>query len=213
MAAIRSLTPRAIWLDHGRIAADGPTSQVVSEYLAASAGSEDALVDLSADALRRSVGKWLARRARFESLALVAPDEGSVASVPQNEPLRFHLTFGVHEPVRFLELYIRIKTPDGLWVFTSFSGQCEDALEPGRYTTSCTFDDHRLSPGQYVVELIARAADPEDIVPSAMRFEVTSALAEENPRYTGGWSGVVRVNSMWTELEPVEALEREPLVG
>src|SRR5205823_8326311 len=33
MAAIRSLTPRVIWLDHRRVAADGDADLVISEYL------------------------------------------------------------------------------------------------------------------------------------------------------------------------------------
>ena len=212
MAAIRSLTPRAIWLDHGRVVADGRTSDVVSDYLAAAAGSEASVVDLSDDASRRAVSKWTARRVRFESLALIGPSEEPAATVPEDAPLRFQLTFDVREPVRFLELYVRIKTTDGLWVFTSFSEQLEDSLDVGRYTTTCTFRDHRLATGRYAVELVARGADPEDIVPSAMRFEVTSAYAEENPRYAAHKAGVVRVDSSWTHLERAEGLQREPLV-
>jgi lipopolysaccharide transport system ATP-binding protein len=213
MGAIRSLTPRAIWLDHGRIADDGPTAQVVQAYLESTTHTDSPVVDLDDEALRRTVGKWTARRVRWESIALLGPGDEPVATMPQNLPLRFDVTFGVREPVRFLELYVRVKTPDGLWVFTSFSGQFEEALERGRYTTRCTFDDHRLAPGQFVVELVARGADPEDIVPSAMRFEVTPALAEENLRYSGSWTGVVRVDSEWSPLEPIESQTREPLVG
>jgi lipopolysaccharide transport system ATP-binding protein len=211
MGAIRSLTPRAIWLDHGVIADDGPTPQVVSDYLSSIAGTEAAFVDLSDDALRRTVGKWTAQRVRFESVALLSTDDEPVVTMPQNAPLRFQMTFGVREPVRFLELYVRVKTPDGLRLFTSFSGQREESIRSGRYTATCEFHDHRLSPGRYGVELVARAADPEDVVPSAMTFEITSGLAEEDPRYVTSWTGVVRVDSRWTELEPVSDLEWEPV--
>jgi lipopolysaccharide transport system ATP-binding protein len=211
MGAIRTLTPRAIWLDHGGVVDDGPTARVVSDYLASTAGAESGTVDLSSEALRRTVGKWLARRVRFESLALLTPDEEPIITVPQTSPLYFRLQFSVHEPVRFLELYIRIKTPDGMRVFTSFSRQHEETIEPGLYTATCLFDNHRLSEGPYQVELVARGADPEDIVPSAMVFEVTSGLVEENSRYASHWTGVVRVDSRWTEIAPVEALEREPV--
>jgi len=210
MGAIRSLTPRAIWLDHGAVADDGPTQQVVSDYLSSTAGTEAAVVDLSDDALRRTVGKWTARRVRFESVALLSTDDEPVVTMPQNEPLRFQITFGVREPARFLEIYVRVKTPDGLMLFTSFSGQRVESIGPGRYTIICEFHDHRLSPGRYGVELVARATDPEDIVPSAMVFQITSGLAEKDPRYATSWTGVVRVESRWTELEPVSALEREP---
>ena len=46
-ARIGSVTPRAIWLDHGRIAADGETEQVISDYLTMTAGPEEGLIDLS----------------------------------------------------------------------------------------------------------------------------------------------------------------------
>jgi lipopolysaccharide transport system ATP-binding protein len=212
MTAIRSLTPRAIWLDHGRIAADGETERVVSEYLAATAGPEEGLIDLSGETFRRGA-KATAGRARFESLALLSSDGEPVTHVRQDEPLRFRVDFSVREPVRFLELYVRVKTTLGMWIFASFSEQHEGALQPGRYTTTCTFEDHRLMPGRYGVELIARGADPEDVVPSAMTFGVTAVQAEENPRYVGGGTGVVRVESTWTELERVAARLHEPIVG
>jgi hypothetical protein len=68
-------------------------------------------------------------------------------------------------------------------------------------------------PNRYAVELIARSADPEDIVPSAMTFGVIAGQAEVNPRYVGGGAGVVRVESTWTELERVTARLHEPIVG
>jgi homopolymeric O-antigen transport system ATP-binding protein len=212
MAAIRSLTPRAIWLDHGRIAADGETEQVISDYLTTTAGPEEGLIDLSGERFRRGA-KSTAGRVRFESLALLSPDGEPVSHVRQDSPLRFRVVFSVREPLRFLELYIRVKTPTGMWVFASFSDQHEAALAPGRYATTCTFEDHRLMPREYAVELIARGADPEDVVPSAMTFRVTSGQAEENPRYVGGGTGVVRVESTWTELERVVARLHEPIVG
>jgi hypothetical protein len=47
-----------------------------------------------------------------------------------------------------------------------------------------------------------------------MTFRVTAAQAEENPRYAGGaGTGVVRVDSTWTGLERVDALEHEQILG
>jgi homopolymeric O-antigen transport system ATP-binding protein len=203
MSAIRSLTPRAIWLDHGRIAGDGDADGVISEYLNTTAGPEEALIDLSDERFRRGA-KATTGRARFESLALLSADREPATVVRQDEPLRLRVAFSVREPVRFLELYVRVKTTSGTWLFASFSDQYEGTLQPGRYAATCTFDDHRLVPGRYAVELIARGADPEDVVPSAMTFRVTAGQAEENPRYSGGGTGVVRVDSSWSEIERVE---------
>src|SRR5947207_13581074 len=70
MAAVRSLTSKAVWLDHGRVAADGPTGEVVSAYLASTIDEEvSGIVDLTENASRRQVGKFTAGRVRFTSVS------------------------------------------------------------------------------------------------------------------------------------------------
>ena len=60
----------------------------------------------------------------------------------------------------------------------------------------------RFGRATYSVELGAIGIDHQDIVPEAMRFEVEAGHhAEENPRYTEGGDGVVRVDSTWSEIE------------
>jgi lipopolysaccharide transport system ATP-binding protein len=88
MSAIRSLTPRAIWLDHGRIAADGDTEHVIADYLTTTSAPEEALVDLSGERFRRGA-KPTTGRARFESLALLSRDGEPATVVRQDTPLRW----------------------------------------------------------------------------------------------------------------------------
>jgi lipopolysaccharide transport system ATP-binding protein len=205
MAAIRSLTNRAVWLDHGSVAADGATPDVVSEYLSAVAGGDaGAVSDLRDDRPRRANTKPTAQRVRFESASLLAPDGKPVSHIPQGSRLRIAATFRVSEPLRFLELYCRVKAGDGVRLFSSFSEQQEEVVAPGVYRVVCEFDESPLVPSSYVVELVARGAENEDIVPNALRFEVESmATAEEDFRY-GRASGVFRVDSRWTEIQPVD---------
>ncbi len=215
MAAIRSLTNRAVWLDHGSVAADGPTPDVVSEYLSAVAGGEKgAVADLRDDRPRRANLKPTARRVRFESVALVTPDGQPVSRIPQGSRLRFEAMFRVSEPLRFLELYCRVKTGDGVRLFSSFSEPQEDLVAAGFYRVVCEFEETDLLPGSYVVELVAKGVEHEDIVPNALVFEVESvATAEEDFRY-GRSSGVIRVDSTWTELQPIqETLPAEATVA
>jgi homopolymeric O-antigen transport system ATP-binding protein len=204
MAAIRSLTSKALWLDHGRIAADGPTADVVSEYLASTIDEElSGAVDLTENASRQTVGKFTAQRARFTSVSLLDADGRPVLALGEETPLRVDMRFEVREPVRFLELYVRVKTRDGQRLFTSFGGQIESTIQPGRYRTLCEIPENPLRPGHYVVELVARAADPEDIVPTALTFAVEAGhLEEENLRYVTRADGVIRVRSRWGALEP-----------
>jgi lipopolysaccharide transport system ATP-binding protein len=220
MAAVRSLTSRAIWLDHGRIAADGPTSDVISSYLSSTIDEEvSSVVDLRENPSRRTVGKFTAQRVRFTSVSLLDADDRPVLAFGEGTPLRVDMRFDIRTPVRFLELYVRVKTTEGQRLFTSFAGQIESAVEPGRYRAVCEIPENPLRPGRYVIELVARAADPEDIVPTAAVFTVEAGhLEEENLRYVTRADGLIRVRSSWSGVEPDDApagaLEREPrLVG
>ena len=214
MAAIRSLTSKALWLDHGRVAADGATADVVSEYLASTIDEEvSGVVDLTENASRQTVGKFTAQRVRFTSVSLLDADDRPLLTLGEGKPLRVDMRFDVRTPVRFLELYVRVKTVDGLRLFTSFGGQVESTLEPGRYRSLCEIPENPLRPGRYVVELVARAADPEDIVPSAVTFAIEGGhLEEENLRYATRADGVFRVRSSWSSFErdetPATALVR-----
>jgi lipopolysaccharide transport system ATP-binding protein len=220
MAAVRSLTSRALWLDHGRVAGDGATAEVVTNYLASTVDEEaTAVVDLTDDAVRRTVGKFTAKRVRFTSAAILDGDDRPTVALGEGTPLRVDMHFDVHEPVRFLELYVRVKSTEGQRLFSSFAGQIESTVEPGRYRSICEVPDNPLRPGRYVVELVARAADPEDIVPSAIMFAVEAGhRKEENLRFITRSDGIFRVDSTWSGLEPdepgVEALDRASrLVG
>jgi lipopolysaccharide transport system ATP-binding protein len=220
MAAVRSLTSKALWLDHGRVAASGPTSEVVTEYLASTIDEEaSGVVDLTENSSRRHVGKFTAGRVRFTSVSLLDPADRPSLTFGEGAPLRIDMRFDIRQPVRFLELYVRVKSTDGQRLFSSFGGQIESTVEPGRYRSICEIAENPLRPGRYVVELVARAADPEDIVPSALVFTVEAGhLEEDNLHYAYTADGIVRVRSSWGGVEPegapAAALEREPrLVG
>src|SRR5205085_8992426 len=203
MAAVRSLTSKAIWLDHGRVAADGPTGDVVSEYLASTIDEEmSGVVDLTENASRRTVSKFTAQRVRFTSVSLLDPDDQPTLAFGEGAPLRIDMRFDIREPVRFLELYVRVKAADGRRLFSSFAGQIESTLDPSRYRAICEIPENPLRPGRYVIELVARAADPEDIVPSALVFAVEAGhLEEENMRYVTRADGIIRVPSTWSGVE------------
>jgi len=205
MGAVRALTRRAIWLDHGRLKADGETTTVVSDYLTSTEAGEGATVaDLRDDSVRRGVHKPMTRKVRFESAALLGPTGDAVVRLPERVPLRVEVTFRVVEAIRFLELYLRVKTLDGRWLFSSFSGQRETAIEAGTYRTVCEFPDNPLAPGSFAIELIARGIENHDLVPNAVRFEV-DAVAEGDIRYAVNQLGLIRLDSAWSEIQRADS--------
>ena len=212
MAAVRTLTREALWLDGGRLVAYGQTDEVVSDYLATASVAEasEGAADLTDDRLRRDVTKPTAKQVRFDSVALLTDAGGPSISVPERAPLRFRVGFRVESPLRFLELYLRVKTSDGTRLFSSFSGQRDELTAPGRYQATCEFPENPLAPGRYQVELVARGADLQDIVPTALEFRIAASHADENMRYATAWTGFVRLESRWGELEPAVDAERAP---
>jgi lipopolysaccharide transport system ATP-binding protein len=216
MAAIRSLTSTVLWLEKGRVERFGPTADVVADYLA-SAGEPvgEGLVDLTADELRHGAGKWTAQEVRFESVALLDAEGRATTRVPELAPLRLEIGFRVREPVRFFEIAARIKTIDGMRVFTCYSGQRDERLGPGSYTVTCSVPHQPLRPGLYRIELGAIGIDHQDIVPEALTFEVEAGhQEEENPRYAEGrGDGLVRVDSEWTEVESSRETSGERLLA
>ena len=202
-AAIRSLTQRTLWLERGALVEYGPTSEVVSRYLATTdAAIGSGVVDLTSEEHRRGVFKQTSRNVSFDSLALLGVDGEPTAHVPELTPLRFDIGLSVREPIRFLEIALRIKGGEGARIFSCYSGQRDLELDAGNHVISCAIPRHPLRPGVYSVELGAIGIDHQDIVPEAMRFEVDAGHhAEENPRYTEGGDGVVRVDSSWSEID------------
>jgi ABC-2 type transport system ATP-binding protein len=203
MAAIRTLTQRAVWLDHGNVMQVGATPDVVSAYLSSVGDDQGAtVVDLTDETHRRSVTKSLARQVRFESVALLGPTGVPTLRLPEGAPIRLEIGFVVSERVRFLELVARVKSHEGTRLFSSYSGQQEGAVEPGRYRVVCEFPSTRLRPFDYHVELLARAGENQDIVPGALVFAVEQGHRQlDNPAYTSRVDGFFNVSSTWSELE------------
>jgi lipopolysaccharide transport system ATP-binding protein len=202
MAAIRSLTERTLHLEHGRVAAYGPTSEVVTDYLRAH-GHDTAggFVDLTADELRRDATKRLRSDARFRSIELQDLHGTKLQAVPELEPFQLDIAFTVDRPARFLELLVRVRTHDGTLIFSCFSGQLEREVLPGAYRMTCAVHENPLRTGRYAVELVAVTTEPQDMVRQALLLEIESGhLAEENPRYMVNDDGLIRVESSWGEL-------------
>jgi lipopolysaccharide transport system ATP-binding protein len=216
MAAIRSLTTKTLWLEKGKLERFGHTADVVADYLAAAGEpAGQGLVDLSADELRQTAGKWTAQEVRFESVALLDQEGRAITRLPELAPLRLEIRFRAREPVRFFEIAARIKTADGMRIFTCYSGQTDERLEPGAYVVTCTVPTQPLRPGLYRVELGAMGVDHQDIIPEALTFEVEAGHQEEqNPRYAE-WRGhgVVRVENDWSKIEPVSDAADERLIS
>jgi lipopolysaccharide transport system ATP-binding protein len=120
---VRDVCTRAIWFDHGRIAADGPAESVVRRYenntleheeqrLASSAGPDPSL-------------RWGNRRIEITSVRLTDSQGQERHIYETGEALVVHLEYAAKEPVQSPVFGIAIHRLDGLHICgpnTAFSG-------------------------------------------------------------------------------------------
>jgi lipopolysaccharide transport system ATP-binding protein len=203
MAAIRSLTKKALWLDRGRLVRYDTTPVVTSAYLEATSDASIGYADLTSHELRRSARKALAHDLRFTWVSVTGEDRRAAGRITEAAPMTLDIGFELKRPLGFMELIVRVRTTDGTLVFSCFSGQRDLSLDVGSYAVSCAIERQPLRPGRYVVELVAIGVEIQDMVPAAVAFEVeVSGSEDENPRYLTGDDGLVRVDSSWGAPTP-----------
>jgi ABC-type polysaccharide/polyol phosphate transport system ATPase subunit len=83
LGLVRSMTDRAVWLDHGQVAGEGPTGKLLSEYARAMERRTEAVSELGRNRGRakramesRGMHRWGAGGARLEAVGIHDPDEG-----------------------------------------------------------------------------------------------------------------------------------------
>jgi lipopolysaccharide transport system ATP-binding protein len=203
MAAIRSLCPRAILLDRGRLRADGPVEDVISAYL-----TTDVKADRSgavpADVPRLGVGD-----VRVRHVELYGPDEEPLAHARLGQPLT--VVIGLESKRRVLALLeVGISSLDGTRATTAFNtddGQPAHMLEPG-YTRITVQLEPFLLPGHYALDLGVHHAGIGgvlDFVERIRDFEVLNLDDEGRDKYPlGRVRGYVRSPARWSEPEPAD---------
>ncbi len=172
MDAIQRLCTRCVLLEHGRIAAEGPTARVVAQYLSRDLGEggPETWVDVTSAPRTgngdvRFVAAWYSGR---NAEAANAPLPGG--------PLSVRLTMESRAPRSVESLAMSVRTHSGTLLVNA------DALSLGRpvslraglNTVAFDLDELYLNPGRYVVDLWASDAHGTtfDYVESAFEIEV-----------------------------------------
>jgi lipopolysaccharide transport system ATP-binding protein len=179
MNQIRRLCQRAIWVEGGRIIADGPATRIVNQYEAASSRQNG-----SSDRAERPDSK-----AYFQSWEILDPPGSSPHSLDSFGPVTVGFTVRVNEPLRRVHHGIVLYNSDRqlLWG-TAFDGL---DLEPGTRQFIYRLPTLPLRPGAYswYVTLI----DEEDFVD---RWECVPELMVETEPVThrmDEWAGFLNI--------------------
>lgn len=197
LALVTERCRRAIWLDRGRVAADGPAASIVALYRERVADEEgQRRVRESGDRSRVGSGATAIDGVR------VLDGEGRAAGrLRSGEPATLEMTVQAGEPLSDFVFGFQISTVAGAVVLganTSIDGFQPESFS-GTASVSLAIPSLDLSPGVYVLDAAvhARGGAPYDYRRDALRFEVTaetSAAGIWNPPRRWGFSGGIRWN-------------------
>jgi len=198
LAAVENLCSRCIWIDGGRVRADGDTHEIVKAYMDAMVGGASGQADLGNTENRKGNGK-----VRFQSVELLAPDGTAQRVVRAGDPLVIRLHYIAHEPVPCPSLGLRLYTEMGTLVTetsTWHHGIHIPVLEPGAGHLDLQIDCLNLMPANYALSLWAtddNGAVVFDNVECAITLEVERANIYKSGKDFDSRCGIVFFPQKW----------------
>jgi lipopolysaccharide transport system ATP-binding protein len=152
MSVVNRLCDRGIWMDAGRVAADGPMEDVVRQYL----GSSDASnAGFEASELEAAPGNELIR---LRGVRVKDHEGRSAASVDGRYPVFVEIEYVIlrASPVRTA---FRLATAEGVIIFTSTDvddeGRYGRKRDPGVYVSRCEIPPRLLKRGMHYVTVMS----------------------------------------------------------
>jgi homopolymeric O-antigen transport system ATP-binding protein len=174
MAVVQALCDRGVFLDHGRVVADGSVDQVVSTYLRS--------LELSAaqDLLEREDRDprgW--RDVMLQEVSVISPD-GRVLSTGRPAQFFFRLTGRAPGLSCTFVIYDDLGLP--VATFDSSVGSTQDLPLASDNAFVCEIDELPLVPGQYRIDVtIKGAGEVQDGLEAAGRFQVEEGTMRGRP--------------------------------
>ena len=183
MRAVRQLCQRAIWLNDGKIAADGQSEEVVEKYLRGVSS------ETSGDML--SLIRQLPEDPVFclEGISLTQ-DHLPVEQVLNHRPLEIAISYRVSQRTTGLRVFFDLYDSDGVLLLRSFHDEQSEGVpvvEPGHYVSTAIIPEDFLAPTDYEIQVLAtiynvRMCIPYPGIRVALHVEATGRA---NRAYTG----------------------------
>jgi lipopolysaccharide transport system ATP-binding protein len=171
LASVRQLCSRAILLNEGRLAADGPPADTIASYMQAMPRTRGAAT------YRHIAGDG---RARISAIRFNAPD-GAEPAYPVFESIRLEIDYEAKEGVGPLEFFLLVHSEDGECLASCFQGDFGPATVPSgpRGTVKASFPNP-FAPGRYLlsVGIFDRSRQFLDWVEFAEGFHVETGFAD-----------------------------------
>jgi lipopolysaccharide transport system ATP-binding protein len=197
MGAITRLCRSAVWLDKGKIVAQGPTGDVVAKYLISNS-SETGQYEWPDGIANPGVDEFRLFAARIHSR------EGTVTStVDVRYPFQLSFDYEFRQALPYCRIGFVLATADGTVVFDSYDSDLDanrGRREPGRYQLRCEVPGHLLLPGHYTVSVNAGMPGLKNLLwienVLSLTLEETNALGDVHAQPVG----VIRPQLKWERM-------------
>jgi len=199
MIAVQRLCPRTIFLDKGKIVADGESGAVVAQYVEACAKGKISEGERVWKDIDKAPGD---EHVRLEAIRLKNKKEQIINAFKLDEPFSIEIEYKVLKAFKGGRLAARIYTSEGVPVFTS--GDCDrkdtcwGTREPGRYIAHCQIPAHFLNRGSYTITLLGDIPNKKQLFQEnyVLNFNVVET-AGAGGIYSAGRQGLVRPILDW----------------
>ena len=191
MGAIRNLCTEVMWLEGGKIAAAGPTAQIVDQYLRTTIQSSSSSMDIGS--LQRSTG--CGNRLRIMSVEF---NEGT--PILHGEPLKARVTFETKAPVYDVGFGFGFSSAEGIRVMSVDSDLLEAQRNlPANYSgvVEALIPQLDLQPDRYSLDVGARSGNNStlDYLPGCIQVEVLPG--PDTPPLIIRETGGMRIPAHW----------------
>jgi lipopolysaccharide transport system ATP-binding protein len=187
---IASLCDHCLLLDHGRLLASGPTSEVIHTYQAG-VGASAASVEYADESLRPTDGVLSLLSAWVENGAGDRRFEYSLT-----EPVRISVKYRVHRRLQLTPVpSLHVADSSGNWVFVTSPHEWgdENARGPGDYVATVEIPGHFLNDGMYSVGVAMNHLDQglqtAFFERGLLSFNVVDRMDDSQIRAVSRWAG------------------------
>jgi len=208
---VTSFADRALYLDRGRIVAEGPADAVAARYrsdAAGDSGGDDQPLPARED---DDESRWGNGDVEITCVEMLVGEKTS-RLVPSGSPCSLRIRYSVHKPVEDFVFGVAWHRSEG----TQVSGHNTDlaGLVPQRLANDgevcCEYEGLQLAPGEYLVDVAVHARNglAYDYWCDALKVRVTSEV-----EWPGVWSPPHHWRSTGPEWEKIDENRRSSETG